>query len=708
MASATWRSRLLKLNLALVAPEKATSRKSRPRRPRPRLSPEQLEDRTLPSGGIQLLEPAVNHAQTPPAHGPSSQGAPLPTNNGNGQGQNNPLPSPRPAAQASLVDHSSTQPPQGPALASQPPAIKGDDQGQGKPLNPQGPAMHRPLAPADNGQGEENIPPPQGSAAQVSPLPAKNGNGQGQNKTPTAQGLATEEPPSPANNDKVPGQENSLNPQGPATKGSLSPANNDQELDTSMSRQAQAEQGSLSSANNDQESGIPTSRPGQAGQGTLPPVNSDQGENNPTPFQGPTEPQPEGNQLPAPQPHGLAALRLPSPAANGQGQNNAIAEPTVNGQGNGNGQGASEQISSEAEIAQATPTKSNGASNRPASPLTPESNGPGNENSQGIDNGQAASSTPSVSPSALVSSGIRTVSAEVAQESNAVQEAVSAGAAQGASAAEAFAQSLLVDESIALGVLASEGGPVEAPSASPSRGSPPGGGGGSQVAVPDVGTESSGGGTPLLIASSSVPSGGGVSAFITKLQESPTKDDFKPSMTDLPKNDLDRLFLEWWDNDQLLFPDAMPAVDEMLFPDAMQQLDDILIPNDLSLPTESPSGEDSSLDLGRLGLVPRAAPTAVRWEDALALQARATATGEARRFVPNSQPVMAKARLESAPAVPASADEPAGDNIRPYQIALGMMPFLVAFGYTPTSLRDHVHEGQRIWKRLRGYLRRSP
>src|SRR5215472_10164586 len=49
MASATWRIRLLKLDLALVAKEKVVAHKSRPRRLRPRLTAEQLEDRTLPS-----------------------------------------------------------------------------------------------------------------------------------------------------------------------------------------------------------------------------------------------------------------------------------------------------------------------------------------------------------------------------------------------------------------------------------------------------------------------------------------------------------------------------------------------------------------------------------------------------------------------------------------------------------------------------------
>jgi hypothetical protein len=682
MASATWRSRLLKLNLALVAREKAVSRKSRPRRLRPRLAPEQLEDRTVPSGGIQLLEPAVHHAPTSPPQGPAAQGAPSPVNNGDNQGQDNsPSPqgaaaqvppppannglgqnhtptSPGPSAPAPGVDHSPTPPPQGSALGSSSPANNGIDQGQEKPVNPQGPAMPGPLAPANDDQEDDNTPPPHGSGAKGPPSLANNANGRG--------------------------EENLLNSQGPAVQEAQSPANNGQGHGNSMSHHEQAGQESLSSTNNDQ------------------------GENNPTLPQGLAALEPEGGQLPTPQPHGVAAPKLPSPANNGQGQNNATLELTANGQGNSNGQGVSEEISSETEISQPTPARVN-AANRQGSPLTSESNGSGNENSPGSDNGQAAPSAPLVSTSALVSSGIRVMSAELAQESNAAERAVSAEAAQGSSAAETFAQTLLADESIALGVIASEGGPVEAPSASPSRVSPLVPGGDGQVAVPDVGTGSSGGGTPLLIASSPMSSGGGVAAFITKLQESSTKDDLRPLARYIPLTNLDRLFLEWWDDDQLLFPDAMPAVDEMLFPEAMQQIDDMLLPSDVPLSNESPLGEVSSLDLGRLGLVPSAAPTAVRWEDALALEAPATATAEAPRSTPISRPVTVKARRECASAIPVSAEEPAaGDNIRPYQIALGMMPFLVAFGYTPTSLRDHVHVGQRVWKRLRGYLRRSP
>jgi hypothetical protein len=373
-------------------------------------------------------------------------------------------------------------------------------------------------------------------------------------------------------------------------------------------------------------------------------------------------------------------------------------EPTENGQKNGNGQGESENNSVEPESSQPTLVSGQGASNRKASPLTAVNNSPESENSQGLDNGQvvdnvqAATSHSLASASTAVSTSIGATSAEVAAESN---------------AAEAFAQSVLADESIALGVLAEAGNSAAAPAASPGRTSLPVPADNEEVAVPDIGSGSAGGGgTPTLIASSPAPSGGAFSAAVTGLQEKSGKDDFKP-LTNTPITDLDRLFLEWWDDDQMLFPDTMPPFDEMLFPEAMPQLDDMILPGDMLLPNESPSGEDSSLDLGRLGLVPRAAPTPVRWEDVLASDAPATETSEAHRFAPISQPGSAKAWLESASATSAPTEETSSaENLRPYHIALGMMPFLVAIGYTPSSLREHVHEGQRIWKRLRGYLRR--
>jgi hypothetical protein len=134
----------------------------------------------------------------------------------------------------------------------------------------------------------------------------------------------------------------------------------------------------------------------------------------------------------------------------------------------------------------------------------------------------------------------------------------------------------------------------------------------------------------------------------------------------------------------------------MLFPDALPQIDDALRATDMLLSDEPPSGEDVSFGLELLSQPPVAT---LGKEDVLPFDAQATV----------SRPVPAKAWLESACPLSDSTDESAdGNNLRPYHIALGMMPFLVAFGYTPSGLRDHVHVGQRVWKRLRGYLHRKP
>jgi hypothetical protein len=70
------------------------------------------------------------------------------------------------------------------------------------------------------------------------------------------------------------------------------------------------------------------------------------------------------------------------------------------------------------------------------------------------------------------------------------------------------------------------------------------------------------------------------------------------------------------------------------------------------------------------------------------------------------QAVPANEWQEVAFAAPASAEETsANDTLRPYHIALGMIPCLAAFGYTPTTLREHVRAARRAWKWLRGYLR---
>jgi hypothetical protein len=50
---------------------------------------------------------------------------------------------------------------------------------------------------------------------------------------------------------------------------------------------------------------------------------------------------------------------------------------------------------------------------------------------------------------------------------------------------------------------------------------------------------------------------------------------------------LDSFFVELWDQDQLLFPDAGPVVDETLFPDGFPAPDDMPEPGIIPAPSET-------------------------------------------------------------------------------------------------------------------------
>jgi hypothetical protein len=260
-------------------------------------------------------------------------------------------------------------------------------------------------------------------------------------------------------------------------------------------------------------------------------------------------------------------------------------------------------------------------------------------------------------------------------------------------------------------------------------------------------------------ASSSATSGS-FSGLVTGLQASSPEDGFKNPANYPRANDLDSLFLELWDDDQLLFPDTLPPFEEMLFPEVMPKLEDMPNPSPLEegsfldpgrhsqAPIPAPAAvEDAAVvvriedtpvfaspatatgmpsaatddyfsELGRLSPMPLAAsaavgrddaPVIIRWGDSPASAAPATANGDADPSAPISQALPANEWLEDASATPTSAEEPAsGDDLRRYQIALGMAPCLAAFGYTPSSLREHVRAGRRAWKRFRDYLHRKP
>jgi hypothetical protein len=140
----------------------------------------------------------------------------------------------------------------------------------------------------------------------------------------------------------------------------------------------------------------------------------------------------------------------------------------------------------------------------------------------------------------------------------------------------------------------------------------------------------------------------------------------------LVPTELDRLFLELWDDDQLLFPDAVPAIDEMLFPDA------VLNPEDMSYPESMPAPMDlgdSDPDESATLALPVAHDPQVRAEPRTVIRGNSDVLGD-------------------------SADPTEAESARSYSQFGFMMPLYWALGVTPDWLRDRVKTAQKAWKTM--------
>jgi hypothetical protein len=153
-------------------------------------------------------------------------------------------------------------------------------------------------------------------------------------------------------------------------------------------------------------------------------------------------------------------------------------------------------------------------------------------------------------------------------------------------------------------------------------------------------------------------------------------------------------FLELWDHDQLLFPDSLPKMDEKLLPGGPRSGDEMPFPDE-STKLDGPSQGGWIVEVPQ---VARAAGRAAETAPGLgASQKAAVAVVSAVDHGPDS------ARLSPLDAGPVIGQQPASeDPLRPYRIALGLLPFLPAFGFTPASLREKVRAGRRWWQDWRG------
>jgi hypothetical protein len=171
--------------------------------------------------------------------------------------------------------------------------------------------------------------------------------------------------------------------------------------------------------------------------------------------------------------------------------------------------------------------------------------------------------------------------------------------------------------------------------------------------------------------------------------------------------DGDGAFLELWDRDQLLFPDSLPKMDEMQFPGGLPW------GQEMPLPDRAPNlggplsrGEqpvEPPILASAVGEAAGSAPALLDGQEAVAAAAPAASLDSDLALAsPDAN------RAEVSPADPTGApadrlDTDRGeDPLRPYKIALGLLPFLPAFGFTAVTLREQVLVARRRWHDLRG------
>src|SRR5262249_15062354 len=124
--------------------------------------------------------------------------------------------------------------------------------------------------------------------------------------------------------------------------------------------------------------------------------------------------------------------------------------------------------------------------------------------------------------------------------------------------------------------------------------------------------------------------------------------------------DLDSLFLEIWDQDQMLFPDAVPATDEMLYPGGLP------VPDEMPPPPATPKAAVPGRTEAGVAWVPASSEPAFDATLVVAL----SQTGDAQVDPAPQTPLPGRAE-----AVPTRAEKPAGaavcaDTLFAYVLAL--------------------------------------
>jgi hypothetical protein len=142
-----------------------------------------------------------------------------------------------------------------------------------------------------------------------------------------------------------------------------------------------------------------------------------------------------------------------------------------------------------------------------------------------------------------------------------------------------------------------------------------------------------------------------------------------------------------------LFPDSLPKMDDLFLPGGPPSADEMPFPagpTDLGgLWSRDERPLEGPLVANAIGQE-ESAPALLAGQE-VTLAAASAASPEDNRL-----------RRSQLDALFTTSRRPHGeDRLRPYQVALGLLPFLPAFGFSPVTLREKVLAGRRLWQTWR-------
>jgi hypothetical protein len=147
------------------------------------------------------------------------------------------------------------------------------------------------------------------------------------------------------------------------------------------------------------------------------------------------------------------------------------------------------------------------------------------------------------------------------------------------------------------------------------------------------------------------------------------------------ETDLDSYFLDVWDDDQMRFPDASPAIDETLFPNGIPNIDEMPFPDPMPAP-----GEATPLPGGASYGISMSSPAPDMGLDFLSM-AQPLVTG-----LINAAVGPAAQRDADGDLIESSSEKlKPHDPLRVYKLVMCLLPCFFAFGISAEGLREKTN-----------------